>query len=487
MSIKTGPGALALGELLPEANLSLETGRISISGITADSRAVESGFLFFALPGVKADGMSFARSAVEKGAGAIVTESETKDEFGVPVIRVPSARGALAKVAARFYPRQPKIIAAVTGTNGKTSVASFLRQIWAELGHPAASLGTVGLVSPKGEEYSNLTTPDPIALHKTIDRLSGEGVTHLALEASSHGLDQHRLDGLKLTAGGFTNITRDHLDYHPSFDDYRQAKLKLFSEVLPAKAGAVISADSEGAEAFIAAARKRGLKTLTVGAKGTDIHLFASERLGFSQKLRLRHGDEDYELTLPLAGAFQVENALVAAGLAIVTGGKPDKVFAALENLKGASGRLERVGERNGATVIVDYAHTPDALANALSALRPYAEGRLIALFGAGGDRDPGKRPLMGAVAHEKADTVIVTDDNPRSEEPSSIRSQILAAVPGAREIGDRGEAIALAVKELKPGDVLLVAGKGHERGQIVKDRVLPFSDHEAIRAALKD
>ncbi|WP_222877614.1 UDP-N-acetylmuramoyl-L-alanyl-D-glutamate--2,6-diaminopimelate ligase [Terrihabitans soli] len=478
---------MALGELLPEANLSFETARIAIAGITADSRAVEPGFLFAAMPGVKADGMNFARSAVEKGAVAIFTESEPKENFGVPVIRVPNARIALAKVAARFYPRQPKVIAAVTGTNGKTSVASFLRQIWTELGHPAASLGTVGLVSPKGEEYSNLTTPDPIALHKIIDRLTGEGVTHLALEASSHGLDQHRLDGLQLSAGGFTNITRDHLDYHASFDHYRQAKLKLFSEVLPPKAGAVVSADSDGAETFIAAARGRGLKTLTVGAKGTDIHLFATERLGFSQKLHLRHGDEDYRLTLPLAGAFQIENALVAAGLAIATGGKPDKVFAALENLKGASGRLERVGERNGATVIVDYAHTPDALANALSALRPYAEGRLTVLFGAGGDRDPGKRPLMGAVAHEKADNVIVTDDNPRSEKPSTIRSQILAAAPGAREIGDRGEAIATAVRELKPGDVLLVAGKGHETGQIVKERVLPFSDHEAIRAALKD
>jgi UDP-N-acetylmuramoyl-L-alanyl-D-glutamate--2,6-diaminopimelate ligase len=487
VSIKTGPGALALGELLPEANLTFDIARIAIAGITADSRAAEPGFLFAALPGVKADGMSFAPAAIENGAAAIITESDAKEDYGVPVIRVPNARSALAKVAARFYPRQPKTIAAVTGTNGKTSVASFLRQIWTALGHPAASLGTVGVVSPKGEEYSNLTTPDPIALHRIIDRLTGEGVTHLALEASSHGLDQHRLDGLKLAAGGFTNITRDHLDYHPTFDDYRAAKLKLFSGVLPAKAGAVISADSEGAEAFITAAREKGLKTLTVGAKGTDIHLFASERAGFSQKLHLRHGDEDYRLTLPLAGAFQVENALVAAGLAIITGGKPDKVFAALENLKGARGRLERIGERHGATVIVDYAHTPDALANALSALRPYAQGRLIAVFGAGGDRDPGKRPLMGAVAHDKADSVIVTDDNPRSEEPATIRSQILAAAPGAREIGDRGEAIATAVRELEPGDVLLVAGKGHETGQIVKDRILPFSDHDAIRAALKD
>ncbi len=478
--------AVPLGELLPDAGLTAEQRRIPIYGITADSRAVEPGFLFAALPGVKADGIAFAKSAADKGAAAIVGTRAPDEALDAVFVRVPDARAALAGIAARFYPRQPKTIVAVTGTNGKTSVASFVRQIWAALGHPAASVGTVGLVSPKGEEYSNLTTPDPVALHRLVDRLAGEGVTHLALEASSHGLDQHRLDGLRLTAGAFTNLTRDHLDYHATFEDYRDAKLKLFTTLLPKKAPAVIAADGPGAGDFIAAARARGLKLITVGAHGLGIHLLDVEQAGFAQKLTVRHAEEDYTLTLPLAGAFQIENALVAAGLAIATGGKPAKVFAALENLQGAKGRLERVGERNGAVVLVDYAHTPDALGNALDALRPYARGRLIVVFGAGGDRDPGKRPLMGEVAAAKADAVIVTDDNPRSEEPAKIRAAILAAAPGAREIGGRGAAIDTAVKELMPGDVLLVAGKGHETGQIVGDEVLPFSDHEAIRAALE-
>ena len=488
MTPRGGPGAVALGELLPEAALSPEAASIPILGITADSRAVQPGFLFAALPGVKADGLSFARSAVSKGAAAIIAEAAPAERLeGAEFVQVANARAALAKAAARFYPCQPETIIAVTGTNGKTSVASFVRQIWTALGHPAASLGTVGLVSPKGEDHSNLTTPDPVALHRIVDRLAGEGVTHLALEASSHGLDQHRLDGLALAAAGFTNLTRDHLDYHPSFEHYRNAKLKLFAEVLPVTGSAVISADGSGATDFMAEAEARGLKTFTVGEQGADIRLVGSERKGFAQQLSIEHAGERHSVMLPLAGGFQAENALVAAGLAIVTGGNAAKVFAALGMLKGASGRLERIGERNGAVVVVDYAHTPDALANALDALRPYASARLIALFGAGGDRDPGKRPLMGAVAREKADAVIVTDDNPRSEEPAKIRSQILGAVPGAREIGDRGDAIRAAVSELQPGDVLLVAGKGHETGQIVGDRTLPFSDHEAIRAALGD
>lgn len=481
-----GLNARTLGDLLPEAGLSPDEARLAITGITADSRAVEPGFVFAALPGVKADGLLYARAAVATGAVAIVGQTFSNELFGVPYIQVADARAALAQMASRFYPRQPQIVIAVTGTNGKTSVASFVRQIWTALGHQAASLGTVGLVSPKGEEYSNLTTPDPVALHRIIDRLAEEGVTHLALEASSHGLDQHRLDGVRLSAGAFTNLTRDHLDYHATFDDYRAAKLRLFTERLAPKAGAVVAADDVEAASFIHAAQQNGLALVTVGEQGAGIRLLSAERDGFSQRLRLCHADENYEVLLPLAGGFQVENALVAAGLAIATGGTPAKVFAALENLTGASGRLERVGERNGAVVVVDYAHTPDALSNALEALRPYASGRLVCVFGAGGDRDPGKRPLMGAVAHDKSDAVIVTDDNPRSEEPETIRRQILAAAPGAREIGDRGEAIRTAISELKPGDVLLVAGKGHETGQIVQGRVLPFSDHETIRAALK-
>ena len=324
MNAGAGPHTVTLGDLFPDAGLTREARATIITGITADSRAVEPGFLFAALPGVKADGLTFAPAAIAKGAVAILTQNQSAEPLsGAVMVLVPDARSALAKAAARFYPRQPEIVVAVTGTNGKTSVASFVRQIWAELGFPAASLGTVGLVSPKGEDYSNLTTPDPVALHRIVDRLAGEGVTHLALEASSHGLDQHRLDGLELTAGAFTNLTRDHLDYHSSVEAYREAKLKLFTEVLPRGAKAVIAADGDGANDFIQAARRRGLKILTVGVHGLDLHLLKAERAGFAQVLNVRHGDEDYVVNLPLAGAFQIENALVAAGLAIATGGKP--------------------------------------------------------------------------------------------------------------------------------------------------------------------
>ncbi|MGQ4273156.1 UDP-N-acetylmuramoyl-L-alanyl-D-glutamate--2,6-diaminopimelate ligase [Terrihabitans sp. B22-R8] len=479
-------GPHPLGELFPDAGLSANVRDIAISGLTSDSRNVRPGFLFAALPGLKADGIRFAATALAAGAVAVLTESREPLPDGLVPVRVSNARAALAKAAARFYPRQPEIVVAVTGTNGKTSVASFTRQIWAALGHSAASLGTVGLVSPKGEVYSNLTTPDPIVLHRTMDELARDGVTHLALEASSHGLDQSRLCGVHLSAGGFTNLTRDHLDYHATFTDYRAAKLKLFTQVLPEGATAVICADGPSADVFGDAARARDLPVFTVGDHGLDIHIVAREPVGFAQRLLLRHGDVDFSVLLPLAGTFQVENALVAAGLVIATGGEPERVFAALEGLKGASGRLERVAGHNDAEIVVDYAHTPDALENALSALRPYVRNRLIVVFGAGGDRDPGKRPLMGAAARQYADVVIVTDDNPRSEEPSSIRSQILAAAPGAFEIGDRGEAISTAVGSLQPGDVLLIAGKGHETGQIVGDRTLPFSDHAAIRSAVE-
>jgi UDP-N-acetylmuramoyl-L-alanyl-D-glutamate--2,6-diaminopimelate ligase len=480
-----GTGAATLGALFPDS-VAAAARDIPITGLSADSRKVEPGFVFAALPGVKADGLQFAAAALAGGAVAVLTESSSPVPEGLVAVRVPNARAALSRAAALFYPRQPDTVVAVTGTNGKTSVASFLRQIWSALGHPAASLGTVGLVSPRGEEYSNLTTPDPVMLHRIIARLCSEGVTHLALEASSHGLDQHRLDGVRLAAGGFTNLTRDHLDYHATFNDYRAAKLKLFTQVLPQGAPAVICADGPSAEMFADAARSHGSPVFTVGEHGLAIHLLSTEPQGFAQRLVLRHADLDYSVLLPLAGVFQAENALVAAGLAIATGSEPAAVFAALEGLVGASGRLERVGSVRGAEIVVDYAHTPDALQNAIAALRPYTQGRLVVLFGAGGDRDAGKRPLMGAVARNHADAVIVTDDNPRSEIPAVIRAQIVAAVPAAREIADRGTAIATAVSELRPGDVLLVAGKGHETGQIVGDQTLPFSDHAAIQAALK-
>jgi UDP-N-acetylmuramoyl-L-alanyl-D-glutamate--2,6-diaminopimelate ligase len=335
--------------------------------------------------------------------------------------------------------------------------------------------------------YGSLTTPDPVALHRTLDALVAEGVTHLAIEASSHGLDQHRLDGVRVAAGAFTNLSRDHLDYHPSIEAYLAAKLRLFEALVVDGGAAVVEADHEHAPTVIAAAEKRALRVVTVGRAGRDIRLTAAAIDGFAQVMTVEHGGKRYVSRLPLPGAFQVENALVAAGLAVATGGEPAAVFAALASLKGASGRLDLAGEKNGAPIFVDYAHKPDALAKALEALRPYAKGQLAVVFGCGGDRDMGKRPLMGAIAVKLADRVIVTDDNPRSEDPAKIRAEILDAAPGALEIGDRRAAIRDAVTALKRGDVLLVAGKGHETGQIIGDRVLPFSDHEEVAAALKE
>lgn len=480
------PRGVPLGTLFPDSDLDAAARGLTIRAIEADSRRVTPGALFVAVPGTRADGMQFAAKAMESGAVAILyQEGGAEPPAGMPAVVVADVRQALTHAAARFHPRQPEVIVAVTGTNGKTSVASFVRQIWAALGHDAASLGTVGLQTVRGENYFGLTTPDPVSLHRMLDEAAGEGVTHLAIEASSHGLSQHRLDGLRLSAGGFTNLSRDHLDYHRDLDDYRDAKLRLFRELLPPGAPAVICADDDAAPAFEAAARERGLHLFTVGEAGRDIALIGHEEHGYGQVLTLRHEGRDFRVDLPLPGTFQAENALVAAGLAIATGSEAGAVFAALEGLAGAKGRLERAGEINGAMVIVDYAHTPDALANALSALRPYAKGRLIALFGAGGDRDPGKRPLMGEAARSGADVVFVTDDNPRSEEPAAIRRAILETVPEAREIGDRTEAISTAIGELQQGDVLLIAGKGHETGQIIGDRTLPFSDHEAVRAAI--
>jgi UDP-N-acetylmuramoyl-L-alanyl-D-glutamate--2,6-diaminopimelate ligase len=342
------------------------------------------------------------------------------------------------------------------------------------------------VTSPRGEIYGSLTTPDPIELHRTLDQLSAEGVTHLALEASSHGLDQHRLDGLRVAAGAFTNLSRDHMDYHSTIEDYLRAKLRLFEKLVPPGGAAVIDVDHEHADAVLVAAKKRGLKPFTIGRRGDAIRLIEVAIDGFAQKVAIAYAGRPYVLRLPLVGGFQVENALVAAGLAIATGGDPDNVFAALEKLTGAKGRLELAGSRNGAPVFVDYAHKPDALAKALEALRPYVGGRLIVVFGCGGDRDKGKRPLMGAIAADLADQVIVTDDNPRSEDPAAIRAEILADAPGAIEIGDRAAAIRAGIAELKKGDVLLIAGKGHESGQIVGNRVLPFSDQDEVKAALK-
>ena len=471
----------------PQAN----AGVLEISGLAVDSRAVKPGDLFFALAGAKSDGARFIDAAIAAGAVAVAGDHLPSGGCRVPFVLASNPRRALALAAAKFFSGQPSTIAAVTGTSGKTSVAAFTRQIWQRLGYQAASIGTIGLVSPKRTVYGSLTTPDPIALHRQLDEIAREGVTHLAFEASSHGLDQYRLDGVRVNAGAFTNLSRDHMDYHPDVAHYLAAKLRLFRDLVMDGGAAVISADHDCSPDVIEAARQRKLRTITVGQKGDGagegIAVAATVIDGFAQRLELIHRGRRYQVHLPLVGEFQIENAVIAAGLAIGTGSAPEAAFAALEQLEGAKGRLERVGEYNGAPIFVDYAHKPDALAKALQALRPYASGKLVVVFGAGGDRDAGKRPLMGTIASENADEVIITDDNPRSENPQSIRAAILAAAKGAKEIGDRAEAIGTAIAGLKKGDVLLIAGKGHETGQTVSDRVLPFSDHDAVASALAE
>ena len=472
-----------------DATIEAEADAVLITGLAVDSRTVKPGDLFFALAGSKTDGARFIDAAISAGAAAIAGDHPPQANLRVPFVATPNPRRALARAAARFYPRQPATIAAVTGTSGKTSVAAFTRQIWQRLGHASASIGTIGLVSPKRTVYGSLTTPDPIELHRQLDEIARDGVTHLAFEASSHGLDQYRLDGVRIAAGAFTNLSRDHMDYHPDVAHYLAAKLRLFRDLLAAGGAAVISADHDCSQAVVDAARARGLRIIAVGSRGDGagegIRLIEAEIDGFAQKLTFEHRGKRHATRLPLVGEFQIENALVAAGLAIGTGSEPEWVFATLENLEGAKGRLERVAERNGAPIFVDYAHKPDALEKALRALRPYAKRKLVVVFGAGGDRDAGKRPLMGAIAGENADSVIVTDDNPRSENPDLIRAAILSTAKGAQDIGDRTEAIRMAIAGLQPGDALLIAGKGHETGQIVGDRVLPFSDHDAVAAAL--
>jgi UDP-N-acetylmuramoyl-L-alanyl-D-glutamate--2,6-diaminopimelate ligase len=481
---------MTLGELLADnARIDPRARAIVVGGLASDSRTVKPGDIFFALAGQKTDGARFIDSAIAAGAVAIVGEHAPAAGYPVPFITTPNARRALSLAAAKIFARQPATIAAVTGTSGKTSVTAFARQIWQRLGHASASIGTIGLVSPKRTVYGSLTTPDPIALHHQLDEIAREGVTHLALEASSHGLDQYRLDGVRVSAGGFTNLSRDHMDYHPDVAHYLAAKLRLFRDLVPPGGVAVISADHDCSETVLEAARTRGLRIVSIGRSGDGagegIRLTDVAIEGFAQGLKIEHRGRGFSIRLPLVGGFQIENALVAAGLAIGTGSDAADVFASLEQLEGARGRLERVGERNGAPIFVDYAHKPDALAKALQALRPYAKRKLVVVFGAGGDRDAGKRPLMGAIAAENADAVIVTDDNPRSENPKSIRAAILSGAKGATEIGDRATAIRTAIENLEPGDALLIAGKGHETGQIVGDRVLPFSDHDAVASAL--
>ena len=484
------PRGARLGDLFPEA--AGDAAALSVAGLTADSRRVVPGGVFVAVPGTKADGRAFAAGAAAAGAVAVVGEGARPTDLpGAAVwITTADARRALALAAARLSGRQPETVLAVTGTAGKSSVADFVRQILSKLGRESASLGTVGIVTNRGAQYGSLTTPDPVTLHETLARLAEDGITELAMEASSHGLEQHRLDGVHLAAAGFTNLGRDHLDYHASVEEYLAAKMRLFTDLLPEGCPAVINADGAFAERVIAAAEAAGRPVRTTGRGGRDVRLVDAVTEAFAQRLSVEAGGVVRTVRLPLVGGFQVENALVAAGLALASpagAADPDGVFAALDHLVGVPGRMERIGEARGALCLVDYAHKPEALEGVLTALRPFASGRLVVVFGCGGDRDRGKRPLMGAIAQRLADRVIVTDDNPRTEEPAAIRAAIRAAASGAEEIGDRTEAIRAAVAGLAPGDVLVVAGKGHETGQIVGDRTLPFSDHVTLRAAIAE
>ncbi len=460
-------------------------GDMLVHGITSDSREVKPGFVFAALPGTKVDGTAFIAKAFASGAVAAIAPRGSHQGAGV-VIETDNPRRLLALMAARFYDRQPDTIVAVTGTNGKTSVSVFVRQIWKAIGLRAASLGTIGVVGPDGSEYLAHTTPDPVQLAQLVAKLRDDHVQHLAIEASSHGLAQYRLDGLRLTAGAFTNLTQDHLDYHATLEAYFDAKMRLFDELLQPGAAAVINMDSPEGEAVLKRALKAGLKLFTVGVNGKDLKLIHSVSNGMGEDLTLQSRLGEHRVSLPLVGSFQVSNALVAAGLVIASGGEIHLVLHALESLKGASGRLELVGVTGaGARVFVDYAHTPDALENAISALRPYTKSKLHVVFGCGGDRDKGKRPLMAAAVAKHADVAYLTDDNPRTEDPAQIRREALVGAPHAIEIGDRAKAIAAAVSALEVGDILLVAGKGHEEGQIIGTTVYPFKDHDAVAAAI--
>ena len=438
---------------------------VEIKGVTADSRDVLPGYLFVALKGNKGDGGVYAQDAVSRGAAAILTDHDFDlDAPDTPIVHVPDARHELALVAARFFGKQPHTVVAVTGTSGKTSVASFTRQIWKDAGFSAASVGTIGVITPTKNEYGSLTTPDPVRLQEIMARLTDEGVTHVAMEASSHGIDQCRLDGIKLGAAAFTNLGRDHMDYHPTIEDYFRAKMRLFDTLLPKDYPAVVFADDKFSEAAIEHVRRSKRKVLSVGRKGEFIKLRHVEHQRSRQFVDCIVDDEVYEFTLPLAGDFQVSNALVSAGLALATGVSPAAVFRALERLQGAPGRLELVGTtKDKASIYVDYAHKPEALEQVLLAVKAFTAGRVIVVFGCGGDRDKGKRPLMGKIASKYGDIVVVTDDNPRSENPAEIRKEILVAAPNAKEIGNRREAIVYAISLLKTGDTLVVAGKGHE------------------------
>lgn len=479
---------------LAELGLRAQGGREArISGIAVDSRAVKPGFLFAALPGSRMHGGEFIQYALRMKAGAVLTDARGAEiartelaEAGVPLVIAEDPRAALAGAAALWFGAQPDVVVAVTGTSGKTSVATFTRQIWQELGFPAVNIGTMGV---RGDFSAPLahTTPEPVTLHRLLAEMAQDGITHAAMEASSHGLDQRRLDGVRLRAAGFTNFSQDHLDYHAGFDDYFAAKAGLFSRVLPQDGTAVINMDDPRGRDMARIAHEREIPVMGVGRESyCDLRITGQRFDATGQDLRFEWRARPYQARLPLIGGFQADNVLLAAGLAIACGAAPGDVFAVLPRLETVPGRMQHVAtRRNGATVFVDYSHKPGALASALQSLRPHVMGRIVVVFGAGGDRDRLKRPLMGEAAAKYADVVYVTDDNPRSEDPAAIRAEVMAGCPEANEVGDRAEAILRGVDALLPGDALLIAGKGHETGQIIGSDVFPFDDAEQASVAV--
>ncbi len=447
----------------------------AVTGLSADSRSIKPGMVFAALPGTAMDGRDFIPQAIEQGAVAILSVEGV--EASVPVIAVPKPRLIYSQTAAKLYPGQPNILVAMTGTNGKSSTVEFLRQIWTHAGFNAACFGTLGVTSSAGYKSMTHTTPDALALHQTLSKLAKEGVTHAAMEASSHGLKQHRMDSVKVTASGFSNLTQDHFDYHPNMQDYFTSKARLFIELTPRGAPVIINTNDKYGQHLVEVCQGLGHDVLQVGWTGEDIRIDEVMPHAAGQKLTLIVNGMRHNVNLPLAGEFQVLNAVAALGLALKTGVDPDIAIEALGHLKGVAGRLELAGVKNGAPIYVDFAHTEDGLDKLLRSVRPHTAGDIVIVFGCGGDRDPDKRAKMGRAATKLADQVIVTDDNPRTEDAAFIRTQVMKGCPDATEIGDRAAAIAEGINRLGPEDCLVIAGKGHEQGQIVGDKVIPFSD----------
>ena len=455
----------------------------NITGLTADSRAVKPGFLFAALPGTHVDGRAYIAEAINKGAIAILAPEGTVLPAGsgnkVDLVTNQLPKQYFSLLAAKFYKKQPQHIVAVTGTNGKTSVAFFCQQLWKLLGLNSASMGTLGLIKTGDSDIdqTSLTTPDPVMLHKTLNQLAENDIQYLAIEASSHGLDQYRLDGVAIQAAGFTNLSRDHLDYHRNIDEYFAAKKRLFSDILPKKATAIINADIPESTALYTLCKSRGQHIIEYGKEGRGLHVKNIANEGFNIIVSLSYAEKNYDIRLSLIGDFQIENVLCALGLVHASGISMESLFPLTEKLVAPPGRMENVSINDNKMIIVDYAHTPDALEKALQVLRPYTKGKLYIVFGCGGDRDKGKRSLMGAIANQFADEVIVTDDNPRFEDAATIRKEILVSCKDAKNIHDREEAITFAVQQMQPGDIVLIAGKGHEKGQVIGGKVLPFDD----------